>query len=63
MSAMRTCDLLAVLALVPSCEKVVPAPERWTRTFGGTNDDEGAAVALCPDGGRPWPDVPSAGHI
>jgi hypothetical protein len=43
--------LLAVLALVPSCKKAVPVPERWEQTFGGAEDDQGAAVALCPDGG------------
>jgi len=43
--------LLAALALVPNCKKVVPVPERWERTFGGADDDQGAAVALCPDGG------------
>ena len=50
-SLTSTCVLLAVLALVPSCKKVVPVPERWDRTFGGADDDEGAAVARCSDGG------------
>ena len=50
-SLASTCVLLAVLALVPNCKKVVPVPERWDRTFGGADDDEGAAVARCSDGG------------
>jgi hypothetical protein len=50
-SLASTCVLLALLAFIPGCRKVVPVPERWEQTFGGTDDDEGAAVALCPDGG------------
>ncbi len=48
---MKKLFLLALLPLILSCRKAVPVPERWVQTFGGSEDDQGAAVALCPDGG------------
>jgi hypothetical protein len=42
--------LMAAMTLL-GCKKVVLVPERWERSFGGADDDEGAAVARCPDGG------------